>query len=814
MAQIKHNDIVDTVHEVFTIAKNKGSLHLYAEDEVIDSGKLTFHGKKVLHFATCGYMGLEHHPKLKEGAIRAIENYGVQFPMSKTYVSNPLYTQLESLVSKMYDGAPIVISKNCTMSHLATIPTIVKPATDLIILDHQVHASVQQGAQKLLAKGGKIEMIRHNSMEMLEDMILKYRNKYEKIWYMADGVYSMFGDFAPIKQLIALAEKYEQLWLYVDDAHGMSWAGKYGAGYVMSQMDNKLYSKMVLTATLGKAFGSCGGVTVFPNADWQDRVKTFGGPNTFSVQLEPPILGAAVASAKLHLSDEISGMQVELQKRIEYFNALIERTDLPLVNVNNSPIFYIANGAMGMSNNLITRLIEDGVYINVALFPAVPAKNTGARITLSLNNSFEEIEELADKLNHHFFKSMEEEGQTLEAIRKSFRMEPRAKKESETLSSQGDEVTLKVSTSIEELDKAIWNQKLGHRGMFDYAGMKFLEKSFSGNELPEENYDFKYYTAFDRSGNVVLSTFFMEGLCKDDLFHKEAVSRHIEEERKYNPYYLTSKVIIMGSLFTEGDHLYIDKTNPHWQTALAKLIGELYVEQERIGAANIILRDFREADEELHAVFMDKGFVKVDMPESCVIEKLGWKNEEEYLELLTPRSKRHYKQEIKRFHDCFDVEIRETLSTEELEYATGLFQNVKDRNLAINTFNFPPVLFQQINEDPSWEFIVLKLKPEVSEHQRPVAVCFCHKNADQVYSFMLVGMDYQFTYEYGVYRQALYQVAQRANALGALRANLGISASIEKKKVGAALIPKVAYFHAKDNYVMESIEATILNTNA
>ena len=76
-------------------------------------------------------------------------------------------------------------------------------------------------------------MIRHNNMEMLEDMIRENPNKYDQIWYMADGVYSMFGNLAPMDDLLTLLEKYENFHLYIDDAHGMSWTGKYGRGTVM-----------------------------------------------------------------------------------------------------------------------------------------------------------------------------------------------------------------------------------------------------------------------------------------------------------------------------------------------------------------------------------------------------------------------------------------------------------------------------------------------------------------------------------------------------------------------------------------------------
>ena len=807
MAKIRHNNILDTVDSVLSVSKKKGIIHLHAQDQSLNGKSLTLNGRQVLHFGTCGYLGLEHHPKLKKGAIDAIERYGTQFPMSRTYISNPLYSELERLVQDMYH-APAVISKNCTLSHLTTIPSIIR-STDLVILDHQVHASVQEAVKKLLSQGVSVEMIRHNNLEMLEDRILKLRNKYDKIWYMADGVYSMYGDYAPIKEMIALAEKYEQLYLYVDDAHGMSWAGKHGTGYVMSQMPDGLYRKMILTANLGKGFGACGGLSLFPNEEWYNKVNNFGGPLTFSVQIEPATLGAAIASARIHLSEEIYQYQTELQNKIAYFNALLKQTNLPLVHENNSPIFFIGTGSMDMGNYLVQELLLDGIYVNLATFPAVPAKNIGLRITISLNNSMEDIETLVDKLNFHFQRALIETNQTNEKIRKAFKMVP---KQQDVVSQNAEPVhsfNIKRFSTIQNIDANLWNQYLGHKGMIDWNGLKFLEETFKNNEEPENNWGFNYFLVEDSQGKIVLMTFFVAALHKEDMFSQASVSKVIEKERELNPYYLTSTGIIMGSLFTEGQHLYLDKTNPVWRKAFKAVIDELYKVQDKVNASNIMLRDFNSGDLEMDEFMVNQGFVKVDMPESCVLENLNWTSEAGYIESLSRKNRRHFVQKIKRNEHFYDVEVRNQLSEEELEYAITLFKKVKDNNVAINNFLFPDKLFYEMNANPDWEFVVLYLKEPYSLNRKPVSVCFCHTNVNKVYSPMLIGMDYDYLMEYGVYRQTLYQVIKRANALNCHNVNFGISATIEKKRIGATLYSKVGYYQAKDNYAMELIESTI-----
>ncbi|MCJ8165887.1 bifunctional aminotransferase class I/II-fold pyridoxal phosphate-dependent enzyme/GNAT family N-acetyltransferase [Pontibacter sp. E15-1] len=807
MAKIRHNNILDTVDAVLAVSKKKGIIHLHAEDEVLTGESLTLNGHKVLHFGTCGYLALEHHPAVKRGAIDAIERYGTQFPMSRTYISNPLYRTLEQLIWEMY-RAPVVISKNCTLSHLTTIPSIIRQ-TDLVILDHQVHASIQEAVKKMLSQGVTVEMIRHNNLEMLEDRIQKLRNKYDRIWYMADGVYSMYGDYAPIKDMIALAEKYEQLYLYVDDAHGMSWAGKHGTGYVMSQMEDGLYRKMVLTANLGKGFGACGGLSVFPSEEWYNKVNTFGGPLTFSVQIEPATLGAAIASARIHLSDEIIALQQELQHKITYCNTLLKKTGLPLVHENNSPIFFVGTGTMDMGNYLVQELIRDGIYVNLATFPAVPAKNIGIRITISRNNSLDDIDLMVRKLDTNFRKALLATNQTDEKIRKAFKMAPPQVAATEALPQAAGPLRLVTHTSVEGIPEAEWNRHLGHRAMFDWEGMRFLEASFSGNEEQESNWEFRYFEVKDTAGKTILMTFTVASLHKEDMFSQASVSMAIEREREQNPYYLTSRGIIMGGLFTEGNHLYLDRESPDWKGALKLLLEALFREQEQEQVSNILLRDFPADDTEMHEFMVDQGFVKIDLPESCVVEKLSNQTEEDYVRALSQKNRRHYVQKIKRNHHFYTVAIKSKLSQDELQCAIQLFRNVKNNNFAINSFHFPEKLFQQINENPAWEFVVLYIKEEYSINRNPVAVCFCHLNAAQVYSPMLIGMDYEYLLEYGVYRQTLFEVIRRANALKCGKINFGISATIEKKRIGAVLYPKVGYYQAKDNFAMEMMEATI-----
>ena len=195
MAKIKHNNFLDTVNNVISDAAQQGILHLYAEGEGFTGRTIGVRGNTLFHFGTTGYLGLEQDPRLKAAAVSAIQKYGTQFPLSKSYISHPLYRDLEEKIGQMY-GQPIIITKNSTLGHLGAIPSAVDDR-DAVILDHQVHWSVQNACQLLKNRSIPVEMVRHNHLDMLEDKIKFHSQNRNRIWYMADGIYSMFGDSAP-----------------------------------------------------------------------------------------------------------------------------------------------------------------------------------------------------------------------------------------------------------------------------------------------------------------------------------------------------------------------------------------------------------------------------------------------------------------------------------------------------------------------------------------------------------------------------------------------------------------------------------------
>lgn len=792
MAKIKHNNFLDTVNNVFTDAIDEGILHLYAEGESFNGRTIGVKNKKLFHFGTTGYLGLEQDSRLKDAAISAIQRYGTQFPLSKSYISNPLYRQLEEKVSEMYNH-PVVITKNSTLGHLGVIPSAVRDQ-DAIILDHQVHWSVQSAAKVLKLRSIPVDMVRHNDLNMLEDKIKLYSNTKKKIWYMADGIYSMFGDFAPVKELIALSIKYPQLHLYFDDVHGMSWIGKNGTGYVMSEID-ELSENMLLFGTLSKTFGASGSVLVCSNKKLYQEIKTFGGPLTFSAQLEPASVAAATASAEIHLTPEINELQADLKMRIDYFNELVKQANLPLVDKNRSPVFFIGTGMPKTGYNFINRLMNEGFYVNLGMFPAVPVKNTGVRITISRHNQREEIKALVDAMEYHLPKAIEETHTNLGRVYEAFKLEPKTS----TDTSSSSELKAQIETSISNIHKVTWNKLVGTSGVQDYEGLKFIEHTFSNNTLKENNWDFWYVIIYDKHEHPILATVLSSSLWKDDMLANLNASKIIEEKRISDPYYMTSKVLNLGCLFTEGNHLYINVGHPKKKDALNKLMQIMERIEKSSDSIMIVLRDFND-NSEFHNNFLGQGFVRIQMPNSCKIDLKIDESIEEYISNLSTRSKKHFRKDIEVYEKSLDISVKQSLYEGQVKQVYQLYENVRKNNLGLNTFSYPLVLFKNMSEDPNWEFIIITTK----EHPKKIiGVMFCYKNNNKTYVPSLVGMDYDYLDTYQTYRQLLYQTIKRAIQINFKHIDLGMTAAFEKRKLGATVEEKFAYIQTSDNFTLE-----------
>jgi 7-keto-8-aminopelargonate synthetase-like enzyme len=382
------------IDEALTAAISRGVAHLIAEDEQLGGRVVTLHGRPLVNFGSCSYLGLETDPRLKDAACDAVMRYGVQFASSRAYVSCPPYAELERLLGALFD-APLVVAQTTTLAHFAALPVLVG-RDDAVICDQLVHHSVQSVLPTLAAAGTHCRFVRHNRVDRLEETVRALGDRYRHIWYLADGVYSMHGDAAPLDGLHDLVSRYDQLSLYIDDAHGISWAGKHGRGTVLG--DGPLPRRTVMVASLAKAFAAGGAVMVFPDAETARLVRNCGTTMIFSGPLQPALLGAAIASARVHLSSEIGQRQRRLMDRIHLFNDLAAARGLPLGSPAATPIRFVKAGETELTYRLAADLMSDGFFVNTAGFPAVSKGQAGLRIALTIHQTLDDVRALVDAI--------------------------------------------------------------------------------------------------------------------------------------------------------------------------------------------------------------------------------------------------------------------------------------------------------------------------------------------------------------------------------------------------------------------------------
>jgi 7-keto-8-aminopelargonate synthetase-like enzyme len=325
---------------------------------------------------------LEFDPRVIEAIAEAARKYGSSFIVSRTYASSPPFAEFERLLARIFD-AHVVVASSTTLAHLSFMSVMVQPG-DVLILDQQVHNSVQVAASTVQSKA-KLVATRHGDMGRLKQLIERYLEKPEtrNVWYCGDGIYSMFGDAAPVGDLLDLLARYERFHCYLDDAHGMSTQGESGRGYVLSQQ-TKLHPRMIVAVSLSKCFGiGCGGALVFANREWRNMVQSCGATMIFSSPIPPPMLGAGIASAKIHLSPEITILQEELASRIALFRKVAAENGIRLLSSDRSPVQYVMIGDFDRALTVAKAVIDDGFFVSICAYPAVAINHTGLRLTLS-----------------------------------------------------------------------------------------------------------------------------------------------------------------------------------------------------------------------------------------------------------------------------------------------------------------------------------------------------------------------------------------------------------------------------------------------
>lgn len=826
---MESSEFFETVRTMHEEARRRGLFFQEANDHHLAGRRLLLNGRDCLAFASCSYLSLERHPALIQGVHEYTDRYGTQFSASRGYVSLRAHHELESSLDAIFEGHSL-LATSTTLAHQIALP-VLATEKDAIVMDHQIHHSVHMAATLARAAGTQVAIVRHSELDTAEELVARLARTKRTVWFACDGVFSMFGDLAPLALLRRLLAVAPNVSLYIDDAHGMSWAGHHGCGSFLSRMP--MHDRLVVATSLNKAFSAAGGCVVFPSHELRERVRVCAGPVVFSGPLQPPMLGAALASAAVHRSPEISERQEALRLRVDRCNELARALDLPLLAVNESPVFFFRCGLPRVAFSVAERLMERGIYVTPSAYPSVPMHTAGIRLSLTTEHSLADIERVTHELAEAIPRVMESENLSRQELDRAFAgaipyeslrgdayrpkrdtsdrylalsyadaPTPEPPRTQVQAGPAAEALKVDVARTIHEVDRSLWDTLMGTRSCSSWEAMATAEAIFQGNEAPEHNWSFLYVLVRDEANVVVAATYFTVMLNKDDMLMRTEVSSAIEAQRRENPYFLTSLVVCMGSGFSEGSHLYL-KRDGAWQAALTRILGVGLDEYEARGAGILMLRDFRDDDLELGDFFRDSGFIKVPMLDSHILE-VTWKDDAEFMARLSRRRRRHVR-EVQEMTPSYRRKVWTAADARDearVAHLYRLYRNVADRKLRLNTFPLPVRVIAGILESPAWELVTLHLAPEAGGPTDGAAVAWYGAHVcNGHYAPLLCGLDYEHVYAHGAYRQLLYQIVLRAQERSMTCIHLGMDANFEKERFRTTRVPSCAYVHVRDDFV-------------
>lgn len=379
--------LVDTAERHFEAAQLQGIMAVYAHPSQGRTVKLNYEDRSIVDFARCSYLGLDNHPDIVEGALEAVRKAGaLHWSCARTRLNFAGLGELEDTLSDLF-AARVVTYTTVLAANMSALPLVAsghltsgfKPA---MVFDRLAHATLAHH-KGTIAEETTVETIDHNDMDALERLC----RSNKAVAYICDGVYSMGGN-APIAELRRLQGQYG-LFLYIDDAHGISIFGKQGEGFVKSQI-GELGDRTIIAASLGKGFGASGGLLMLGTAQQELLFRRFAVAHAFSASLNTAAIGAGLASAKLHRTGELQRLQETLQHRIALFDSLIATEQhgerLPIRTVHLGDELF----AIGAARSLF----QQGFYTSAIFFPTVAKGRAGLRICATAGHTEDDIRSL------------------------------------------------------------------------------------------------------------------------------------------------------------------------------------------------------------------------------------------------------------------------------------------------------------------------------------------------------------------------------------------------------------------------------------
>ncbi|MGC1455220.1 MAG: 8-amino-7-oxononanoate synthase [Nitrospirota bacterium] len=340
--------------------------------EAYDGPRVTVKGRDMLLLCSNDYLGLANHPSLRQAAGQAMDRYGFGAGASRLISgTSPLHQALEDSIARFKGTEAAIVFNSGYAANIGIIPSIAGTG-DVILSDSLNHASIIDGCR--LSKA-EVMVYRHKDVGQVEALLQKYMKARRKL-IVTDGVFSMDGDIAPLRDLVSLSEKYDAI-LMVDDAHGTGVLGKTGRGTVEHLgLSGRVPIQM---GTLGKAFGSFGAYAAGSN-NLINMLINNARSYIYSTALPPSVCAASLAA--IAVVEQEPGRRDRLWKNRSRFVNGLKSIGISTGN-SETPIIPIVIGDSGRALQAAERLFECGIYASAIRPPTVPINAARIRTTIT-----------------------------------------------------------------------------------------------------------------------------------------------------------------------------------------------------------------------------------------------------------------------------------------------------------------------------------------------------------------------------------------------------------------------------------------------
>jgi len=340
-------------------------------------------GREVLNFCANNYLGLSSHPRIIAAAKKALDDHG--YGMSSVRFicgTQDLHKDLERAVADFLGMEDAILYAACWDANGGLFETILS-AEDAVISDALNHASIIDGIR--LCKAKRLRYANADMGELAARLEEAKAAGARRILIATDGVFSMDGNVAPLREICDLAEKYEAM-VMVDDSHATGFVGETGRGTpehcgVRDRVD-------IITSTLGKALGGASGGFTATRKEIVDLLRNRSRPYLFSNTLPPPI--AAAAREAFRLLSESGDLVRRLKDNTDRFRKGMQAAGFEVRGV--SPIVPIMLYDERLAHDIARDLLAKGIYVIGFSYPVVPKGQARIRVQLSAAHTPEQVD--------------------------------------------------------------------------------------------------------------------------------------------------------------------------------------------------------------------------------------------------------------------------------------------------------------------------------------------------------------------------------------------------------------------------------------